>query len=363
MVQYPFDFSAFLIFFPMFRNLIFDWSGTLVDDLGPVIEATNAVLGKYNIAPLDREKFRRLFRLPYREFYSDLLPDVPLEELESSFRPAFDAAVSPVTVLPHAREKLEWCSACGIRSFVLTSMDTTAFERQMDYFGLRHHFEATYSGVSDKRNIIHQLLKNHGLDPDKTAFVGDMTHDVETARHGGISSIAVLTGYNHPEILARARPDITVPDLSSLRILLGNRAHSPYPTATPGLSSSRFLTVSPMDIPDTIEINRLRVHTHIGVPDEERSGAQTLLVTVRLVSNQGFTGLSDDIACTIDYHAVSLAIQKLAASRPRHLIETLALETADMLLGNYPLKRVAIIIEKHILPDAACVAVHLVRER
>ena len=38
----------------MFRNLIFDWSGTLVDDLGPVIEATNAVLGKYEIAALDR---------------------------------------------------------------------------------------------------------------------------------------------------------------------------------------------------------------------------------------------------------------------------------------------------------------------
>ena len=52
----------------MFRNLIFDWSGTLVDDLGPVIEATNAVLGKYDLPPLDREGFRRRFRLPYREF-------------------------------------------------------------------------------------------------------------------------------------------------------------------------------------------------------------------------------------------------------------------------------------------------------
>ena len=118
-----------------------------------------------------------------------------------------------------------------------------------------------------------------------------------------------------------------------------------------------------MNTPDTIEIHRLRVHTHIGVPDEERAEDQTLLVTVRLVSSQGFTGLSDNLSCTVDYHAVSLAIQELAASKPRHLIETLALETADMLLSNYPLKSVAITIEKHILPDAACVAVHLVRER
>ncbi len=218
----------------MFRNLIFDWSGTLVDDLGPVIEATNAVLGKYEIAALDREAFRRVFRLPYREFYAELLPEIPLEELEAHFRPAFDAALSPVTVLPHAREKLEWCSALGIRVFVLTSMDTLAFERQMDEFGLRHHFEATYSGVLDKREIIHQILETHGLTPSETAFVGDMTHDVETARHGGIASIAVLTGYNHAEILAAVRPDLTVPDLGVLRQLLDRRRGVSRPIATVG---------------------------------------------------------------------------------------------------------------------------------
>ena len=218
----------------MFRNLIFDWSGTLVDDLGPVIEATNAVLGKYEIAALDRESFRRAFRLPYREFYAELLPDVSLEELEAHFRPAFDAAVTPVTVLPHAREKLEWCSALGIRAFVLTSMDKLAFERQMDDFGFRHHFEATYSGVQDKREIIHEILETHQLIPAETAFVGDMTHDVETARHGGVSSIAVLTGYNHAEILAAVRPDLTVPDLGVLRTLFDRRRSSTRPIATVG---------------------------------------------------------------------------------------------------------------------------------
>lgn len=205
----------------MFRNLIFDWSGTLVDDLGPVIEATNTVLGKYDIPPLNKETFRRHFRLPYHEFYSEILPHIPLDELEAHFRPAFDAAVSPVTILPHAREKLEWCAAVGIRTFVLTAMDTTAFERQMDEFGLRDLFEATYSGVIDKRDVIHRILQDHALNPAETAFIGDMTHDVEAARHGGVSSIAVLTGYNHPEILAAVRPDLTVPDLAVLRTLLG----------------------------------------------------------------------------------------------------------------------------------------------
>ena len=215
----------------MFKNLIFDWSGTLVDDMGPVIEATNAVLGKYGIAPYDREGFRRGFRLPYREFYAEILPGVSLEELESHFRPAFEAAVTPVTVLPHAREKLEWAQARGMRMFVLTSMDADAFLRQLHEFSMQDFFEKTYAGVLDKRDLIDFIIETHGLDREETAFVGDMTHDIETARHGGISSIAVLTGYHHAEVLAAVRPDITVPDLGVLvRMFEKRKAERPIAT-------------------------------------------------------------------------------------------------------------------------------------
>ena len=118
-----------------------------------------------------------------------------------------------------------------------------------------------------------------------------------------------------------------------------------------------------MHPPDSIEIRRLRVSTHIGVPDDERSTAQTLWLTVRMVPGQGFDGLADDLTRTIDYHAVALEIQALAAAKPRRLIETLAVDTADFLLGNHPLHSVAVTIEKHILPDTECVAVHLERGR
>jgi dihydroneopterin aldolase len=114
---------------------------------------------------------------------------------------------------------------------------------------------------------------------------------------------------------------------------------------------------------DTIEIRRLRVQAHIGVPDEERAEAQTLLITVRMVPGQGFAGLADEISRTIDYHAVALEIQALTAARPRRLIETLAEEIADQLLAAHPLFSVAVSIEKHILPDTECVAVHIERRR
>ena len=116
-------------------------------------------------------------------------------------------------------------------------------------------------------------------------------------------------------------------------------------------------------MPDEIEIRRLKVHAHIGVPDDERSAPQVLLITARLTPSQGFDGLADEIAYTVDYHAVAIQIQELAAARPRKLIETLAAELCDFLLRNHPLSKVAISIEKHILPDTECVAVHIERSR
>jgi phosphoglycolate phosphatase len=204
----------------MFRNLIFDWSGTLVDDLGPVLEATNAVFAAYGRGPLTRDEFRRHFRLPYRTFYDEFLPGVPMAELEDVFRRAFAASQVPVEVLPHARDKLAWCRRRGIRTFVLTSMDAPAFQRQLAQFALGGAFEATYAGVLDKRERIGGILHRHQLAPQHTAVVGDMTHDIDAARQGGVTAIAVLTGYTSADVLARSRPDFTVADLRALQDLL-----------------------------------------------------------------------------------------------------------------------------------------------
>jgi len=53
----------------------------------------------------------------------------------------------------------------------------------------------------------------------------------------------------------------------------------------------------------------------------------------------------------------------LAALRSRHLLETLALEIAECLLTEFPIAQVAVTLEKHILPNTECVAVHLERAR
>jgi 7,8-dihydroneopterin aldolase/epimerase/oxygenase len=113
--------------------------------------------------------------------------------------------------------------------------------------------------------------------------------------------------------------------------------------------------------PDEIEIRRLEVECHIGVPDEERAAPQKLCVTVKMQPSQGFLGLQDKVQNTVDYYEVSLKIAELAAQKPRHLIETLATDLAEALLTSYPLKAVNVKIEKRILASAEYVAVKIHR--
>lgn len=217
----------------MLRNLLLDWSGTLVDDLPPVIDATNAVLVAHGRAPMTREDFCRHFRLPFTEFYTEFLPEVPLADLDRMFHQSFVDLQDNVAALPGLHDFLDYCHASGRRLFLLSSMKTVHFEVQAAKLGLRHAFEHPYTGILDKRAKVRDILATHGLAPEETAFVGDMIHDVETARHGGVMSIAVLTGYDSVEKLTPAKPDVIVASLHELRRLLQHEA-GVRPVATVG---------------------------------------------------------------------------------------------------------------------------------
>ena len=118
-----------------------------------------------------------------------------------------------------------------------------------------------------------------------------------------------------------------------------------------------------MDETCQIEIRRLRVKTFIGVPDDERAAEQELLVTVRIPTRDGFSTMGDEIGRTIDYAALATGIQALAIGKPRRLIETLASDVADLILRDPLAVAVEVTVEKFILPDTECVAVHLKKSR
>ena len=210
----------------MIRNIIFDWSGTLVDDLPAVLKASNYVLTQSGKTAMSLEKFRAEFSLPFKKFYDRHTPDVPMDQLETWFHHEFGQSQDSVAELPHARAFLEFCRAEKIHTFLLSTVHGDYFETQCKVTGFDAFLDKPYTDVWDKREKIHEILRENNLKPDETLFIGDMEHDIETARHGGVHSCAVLTGYNTLEQLRAAKPDLIVEHLDELkRALVKNKFH------------------------------------------------------------------------------------------------------------------------------------------
>lgn len=208
----------------MIRNIIFDWSGTLVDDLPAVWEATNHVFKQAGISEITLEEFRAEFCLPFTKFYDKFLPNVAMDQLEQWFHSRFKNAQSSVVPLPHAREFLQFCRERGLRTFILSSVHPAHYAVQAAVTGFAEFIDEPFIGVWDKREKIHAILEQHQLEPDETLFIGDMQHDIETAHHGGVHSCAVLTGYNSLVQLRATEPDVIVEHLGELKDILARGA-------------------------------------------------------------------------------------------------------------------------------------------
>jgi len=225
------------------RNIIFDWSGTLVDDLPAVWQATNYVFEQAGVPALTLDQFRAEFCLPFKGFYDRYVPHLELPQLEKWFHQRLREVQHTVVCLPKAREFLEFCRAQRLRTFLLSSVHEDHFAIQEKATDLGRYLDRPYVGVWDKRQKIHEVLAENELMPSETLFIGDMQHDVETSRHGGVYSCAVLTGYNSLPQLRAAGPDVIVEHLGELQAILQHHRLD-FPSADPSTETSAVPTAS-----------------------------------------------------------------------------------------------------------------------
>ena len=219
---------------PEIRNVILDWSGTLVDDLGPVLAATNEIFEHYGKPAWTLDEFREKFYLPFPKFYEEHLPEFVLAELDDQYHSSFKVLQNGIALLPHAQDFLDYLSGRGLPTFLLSSIHREHFEAQGGRLKVKQYFKQAYVQALDKKITILELLADHDLNAEETIFIGDMVHDIETARHAGVMSCAVLTGYDSLAKLKSASPDLLFRNLSEVRSYLerhrGIDTHPPIPT-------------------------------------------------------------------------------------------------------------------------------------
>ncbi len=250
----------------MIRNIIFDWSGTLVNDLPAVWQATNHVFRQAGVAEISLDTFRAEFVLPFKGFYDRYVPHISIAQLEAWYHARFNEVQDSVEELPHARDFLEYCREEEIRTFALSTIHPDHFREQTKKNGFDQYLNHPYVGIWDKRTRIKEIIAEHGLNPLETLFIGDMQHDVETARHGGVWSCAVLTGFNRLGQLRESKPDLIVEHLGELQGLLRRKALAFAGGAEQKMSGAMpIATVGALIFNERDEVLMVRTHKWSGL--------------------------------------------------------------------------------------------------
>ena len=208
----------------MVRNIIFDWSGTLVDDLVAVWTSTNFTIQKCGYPAISLDQFRADFSLPYDLFYERVAPGVSMDLLEKWYMESYRIEQRKIKPLHYAYEFFDYCKAHQLKTLLLSTIHPDHYKVQSEL--IRIDFDAEYVRVMDKRRKILDILRENRLSAKETIFIGDMQHDVETAKLGGIGSCAVLTGYNKREQLEEVMPDFIAKNLEHLKNVLDRNSLS-----------------------------------------------------------------------------------------------------------------------------------------
>ena len=113
---------------------------------------------------------------------------------------------------------------------------------------------------------------------------------------------------------------------------------------------------------DVLSITDLELWTRIGVPAEERSIEQRVLVTVEMTLDTRSAAKADDVKKSINYFDVAQDMKALA-TKERKTIERLAEDIAKLVLKKYKPEEVAVTVKKFALPATSGTTLRICRRR
>jgi dihydroneopterin aldolase len=111
-----------------------------------------------------------------------------------------------------------------------------------------------------------------------------------------------------------------------------------------------------------ISLVDLEVFYCVGVPDAERAQPQRVLLSVEMHLDFARAAATDEIAATVDYHAVAQRLLAFGKGRSWKLIETLASDVADLVLAEFRPDSVSVEVKKFVIPQARFVAASLTKD-
>ena len=193
----------------MEKRLIWDWNGTLLDDVAAAVGALNRMLVKRGARPITIEHYRRRFGFPVRPFYAELGVDLAKWDWDEICEDFHNFVLEePQAVRPDARDALELAASLGFRQSILSALRQDKLEAALAANSFLGFFDRIF-GVDNldgasKLDRGRELMASLGPSADTPVFIGDTLHDAEVARELGGRCVLVSCGHQMPDRLTAA---------------------------------------------------------------------------------------------------------------------------------------------------------------
>ncbi len=184
------------------NTILWDWNGTLFDDLEYCINIINQLLEKRSLAALSSERYKDIFTFPVKEYYQKAGFDFSKEDFSipaDEFMEAYNANVNKNGLHKHTLDILEHFRLKNFDQFIISAMkddnlkESVKAKKINHYFkkvsGINHHYANGKMGNAKK--IIHEF----SLNPNECCFIGDTIHDHEVAEGIGCHCILIARGH------------------------------------------------------------------------------------------------------------------------------------------------------------------------
>lgn len=186
-----------------YKYIIWDWNGTILDDLMLNFEVVNTLLSRRGRKLIkDIDEYLERFQFPITKFYEGLDFDFEKEKFEDIAREyvlEFDERFYELETFPDAESVIREFKFKGIEQIVLSQTEQRWLEKQVNFHEMDYLFTELLGArdiyVKGKVGIALEWITRNDIDTADVLMVGDTLHDFEVAETLGCDCILIARGH------------------------------------------------------------------------------------------------------------------------------------------------------------------------
>ena len=192
-----------------YTHIIWDFNGTIFDDLLPGIKSTNIMLEKRGIPKIaDVDSYRKVFGFPVKDYYEKIGFNFSVEsydDLAIEWVNLYLENTKGAGLMPGVLEALEYFKSVGLKQMVLSACESEMLTTQLRELGVYDYFDCVI-GLDNIHAGGKGALAKKWREENKDAcalFIGDTIHDAEVAAIAKSECVLYLGGHQDRERLEK----------------------------------------------------------------------------------------------------------------------------------------------------------------